>query len=70
MHEKLNTVIFLVEESLFDAKYFFVFFALLTLFFAVLGLVEGSVIPQDDYENLGVYLYYLIQGLRNSIGDL
>ena len=70
MHEKLNTVIYLVEESLFDARYFLVYFALLTLFFALLGLVGGSVIPKDDYEDLGVFAFYIIQGLRNSMGDL
>lgn len=70
MHENLNTVIHLVEESLFDARYFFVYFLLLIMFFAVLGLLEGSVIPMDDYEGLSVFAYYLIQGLRNSLGDL
>ena len=70
MHERLNSVINLVEESLKDANFFLIYFVLLTVFFAVLALVEGSVIPDDDYEDLDVYTYYIIQGLRNSVGDL
>ena len=70
MHEKLNSVIHLVEESLKDSKFFLVYFFILIMFFAVLALVQGSVIPKDDYEDLSVYAYYIIQGLRNSIGDL
>ena len=45
MIENMNTVIHLVEESLFDARYFLVYFSLLCMFFAMIGLVQGSVIP-------------------------
>ena len=57
MNEKLNTVIHLVEQSLFDARYFLAYFFVLTLFFALIGLIEGSVIPKDDYEDLGIFAY-------------
>jgi hypothetical protein len=39
MIENMNTVIHLVEESLFDARYFLAYFSLLCVFFALIGLV-------------------------------
>jgi hypothetical protein len=77
MNYYMNSVIHLVETSLKDASFFFVYYLLLNCFFCSLYIVLGSVVPTDDYNGLTDssgkpvrYQYYLIQSFRNSIGDL
>ena len=52
MDRKLNSVITLIEESLFDAFGFLIYYGLLLGFFTIQFMILGSVTTTEDYPNL------------------
>ena len=79
MFSELNNVITMIEQSLRDAFNFFIYYAMLIMFFCIQFMILGSVTSNLDYPGLYGenedsidyrFPYYLVQNFRNSVGDV
>ena len=69
----------MIEQSLKDALYFFLYYAMIIMFFCAQFMILGNVTSNMDYPGLYGpnssridyrFPYYLIANFRNSVGDL